>query len=124
MISKESPFLGQFVENRRVLGCDKIRPHPVPDDHDNMFGFATRLASRKGEEEKSNQDGRYCSQHGPTKERFHDLQLKPTSHSIRTLRLCSFSATDCGKRAASWGTSLESCFDDLKRHDRAKSLNS
>ena len=40
MISKENALLSEFVKCGCVLFSDEIRPHSVPDDHDDVLGLA------------------------------------------------------------------------------------
>src|SRR4051794_19567022 len=40
MIAEKHAVLGEAIKHRRELGRDKIRPHPIPNDDNDVFGHA------------------------------------------------------------------------------------
>jgi len=49
VVPKKDALLGEAVQGRRVLLGDEVGPHSVPDDDDDVLGFA---GSECGEREK------------------------------------------------------------------------
>src|SRR2546430_2195086 len=58
MVLKENALPGEFVKCRCVLTGDEVGPHSVPDDYDNVFGFAAGNSggSQKNAEKNRNDE--------------------------------------------------------------------